>query len=400
MSSFWQHIFNTFWSESIWLPPNVTWADIAPGARPDVRHADYRDLWWPLPMAIGLLLIRICIERLVFSPIGKSLGIRSTRPRPPTPNAILEVAYRKCHRIDNKKLRELTKRVDLTEREVERWWRRRRAQDKPTTLIKFCENAWRFLYYASSFGLGVFVLWDKPWFWDIKHCWYGYPHQSIDGLIWFYYMQSMSYYWSLLVSQFFDVKRKDFWQMFAHHIITLLLLSLSWICNFHRVGSLVLVIHDCADIFLEAFKVTKYANWQKLSDVVLGVFLISWLLTRLGIYPRVIYSTSVEATQILTMFPVYYIFNSMLFLLLVLHIVWTYMIMVVVYNSLKSGKAENDCRSSSSEISDSEKSANGDVATEQQMQGKPAANGTTTMLRNGFPKFQSTVNSSNLTKHD
>ena len=52
-------------------------------------------------------------------------------------------------------------------------------------------------------------------------------------------------------TQFFDVKRKDFWQMFVHHMITLLLLSLSWVCNLHRVGSLVLVVHDCADIFLE-----------------------------------------------------------------------------------------------------------------------------------------------------
>ena len=61
----------------------------------------------------------------------------------------------------------------------------------------------------------------------------------------------MAFYWSLTVTQFFDVKRKDFWQMFIHHMVTLLLMSLSWICNLHRVGSLVLVVHDCADIFLE-----------------------------------------------------------------------------------------------------------------------------------------------------
>lgn len=392
----WQQISNTFWSTSIWLPPNTTWADIEPGSRPDVTHPDYRDLWWPLPMALGLLIIRFCIERYIFSPFGKSLGIKSTRPKPAKPNAILEAAYQKCHRIEHKTTNELTKRVDLTEREIERWWRHRRAQDKPTILIKFCENAWRFLYYASSFGFGVCVLWNKPWFWDMDHCWYGYPHQSIDRQIWSYYMLSMSYYWSLIVSQFFDVKRKDFWQMFAHHIITLLLLSLSWICNFHRVGSLVLVIHDCADMFLEAFKITKYANWQKLCDCVLGIFIISWIVTRLGIYPRVIYSTSVEATQILTMFPVYYIFNSMLLMLLMLHVLWTYMIFKVAYNSLKSGKAENDCRSSSSEVSDSEESINGNVVTGTEMvEKKLITNGTT--LRNGFSKSQSISNS---TKHN
>lgn len=39
--------------------------------------------------------------------------------------------------------------------------------------------------------------------------------------------------------------------MFIHHVVTLLLLALSWVCNLHRVGSLVLVVHDCADIFLD-----------------------------------------------------------------------------------------------------------------------------------------------------
>lgn len=72
---------------------------------------------------------------------------------------------------------QLAKQSDLTERQIERWWRLRRAQDKPSTLVKFCENTWRCLYYLYSFIFGVIVLWDKPWFWDVKSCWYGYPHQ-------------------------------------------------------------------------------------------------------------------------------------------------------------------------------------------------------------------------------
>lgn len=58
-----QQFSQTFWSEAVWLPPNVTWADIAPGSRPDVDHADYRDLWWPVPMALFLMLLRFTVER-------------------------------------------------------------------------------------------------------------------------------------------------------------------------------------------------------------------------------------------------------------------------------------------------------------------------------------------------
>ena len=64
-------------------------------------------------------------------------------------------------------------------------------------------------------------------------------------------MVELSFYWSLCLSQFFDVKRKDFWEMFVHHITTIGLMTLSWTCNLTRVGALVLLIHDCADIWLE-----------------------------------------------------------------------------------------------------------------------------------------------------
>lgn len=175
------------------------------------------------------------------------------------------------------------------------------------------------------------------------HFWILFPFlQSVESDIWSYYMLSMAFYWSLTFSQFFDIIRKDFWQMFVHHILTLLLLALSWVCNLHRVGSLVLVIHDCADIFLDAAKLTKYANYQKVCDCIFAVFTVVWLVTRLGFYPRIIYSTSIEAPSILPMFPAYYIFNSLLIALQALHIYWTYLILQIVINSLRAGQVSRE----------------------------------------------------------
>lgn len=111
--------------------------------------------------------------------------------------------------------------------------------------------SWRCLYYIYSFIYGVVILWDKPWLWDIMHCYYNYPYHPVTNDLWWYYMVSMAFYWSLSFSQFFDVRRKDFWQMFIHHIATISLMCFSWISNLTRIGSLVLVVHDCADIFLE-----------------------------------------------------------------------------------------------------------------------------------------------------
>jgi sphingoid base N-palmitoyltransferase len=56
-------ISNTFWSTRVWLPPNTKWEDIAPGSRPDVNHADYRHLIYPIPMAAVVLVIRFVVEK-------------------------------------------------------------------------------------------------------------------------------------------------------------------------------------------------------------------------------------------------------------------------------------------------------------------------------------------------
>lgn len=88
-----------------------------------------------------------------------------------------------------------------------------------------------------------------------------------------------------MVSQFFDVKRKDFWQMFLHHISTIILICFSWVVNLTRIGSLVLLVHDCADIFLEAAKMARYGGYQKLFYSLFIVFAVVWIITRLGFYP-------------------------------------------------------------------------------------------------------------------
>ena len=46
------------------------------------------------------------------------------------------------------------------------------------------------------------------------------------------------------------------------------------------------------------------------------------------------YSSTVEAPQIVEMFPAYYIFNGLFSILLVLHVIWTYFIYKVAYKSL------------------------------------------------------------------
>merc|ERR1711988_995431 len=139
--------------------------------------------------------------------------------------------------------------------------------------------------------------------------------------------------------------------MCIHHLATIFLMAFSWTCNLFKVGTLVLIIHDVADIFLESAKLCKYGGAKKVSEILFGSFALSWFITRLGIFPTwIIYSATVEAPQLIQYFPGYFVFNALLSALLLLNIVWAYLICKVVYNSLMSNETiANDIRSDTSE---------------------------------------------------
>ena len=136
------------------------------------------------------------------------------------------------------------------------------------------------MYYSIILVYGFNCLVDKPWLWNVRYCWYDYPYHTVDPDIWLYYMVELAFYWSLSFTQFFDVKRKDFWEMFIHHNTTIALMMFSWSTHFTRVGSLVLIIHDCSDHLLELAKIFRYINYRKSCDVVFVIFALVWVVTR------------------------------------------------------------------------------------------------------------------------
>lgn len=47
-----------------------------------------------------------------------------------------------------------------------------------------------------------------------------------------------------------EARRKDHWQMMAHHVITVILVIGSYSYNYTRVGCLIMFLMDLCDIFL------------------------------------------------------------------------------------------------------------------------------------------------------
>lgn len=181
-------------------------------------------------------------------------------------------------------------------------------------------------------------------------------------------MLETGFYISAVCTQLFDVKRKDFTEMIIHHIATLTLLVFSWILNFVRIGSLVLVSHDIADVIMEGAKTLRYLGYTNACNVLFITFTFTWLVTRLGFFPfYIIRSTFIETVSLFTdYYAVHIFFNFFLFVLLALHVFWFTLILKVAMKSLQSGGVEKDVRSETdeSQVEDtsSTRSSNGSVS--------------------------------------
>lgn len=207
-------------------------------------------------------------------------------------------------------------------------------------------SRWRFTFYLCIFIYGFQFLWQTPWMWDTRHCWYGYPYQVMTPGLYRYYVTELAFYWSLMFSQFTDIKRKDFLIMFVHHLATVSLISFSYVNNMARVGSLVMCVHDASDFLLEAAKQANYAKYQRLCDFLFIVFSVAFFITRLVIFPIwVLNSTMFESWAIVGPYPSWWLFNTLLLVLQVLHIIWFYLIGRIAVKAMLRGKVCNDVRS-------------------------------------------------------
>lgn len=356
-----------FWNPNIWLPPNVTWESFqeeasaenesninSDGLPPkDGEFAQFSDLWYPIPMAVMMMVLRWIVEKYIFRPIGLRVGMRDSRRSYPKSNTVLEASFRKSPHPSHDVVKSLSEDTKLTVMEVQRWFRQRKQAEQPSTLQKFCETGWRFVFYTCIFVYGLLVLWSKHWFWDINGCWVDYPKHKISVDVWLYYMLELAFYWSLCFSQFFDVKRKDFWEMFIHHQATIALIMFSWTTHFVRMGTLVMIVHDCSDPLLEMAKLLRYANYNRASESVLVVFTPAWVISRCVVFPGwILQSTIFDALKYSTyqVFPAYYIFNGLLCTLQCLHVMWTYLLFKAIHRAMKKDSFD-DIRSDTEEDS-------------------------------------------------
>ncbi|KAH6802148.1 LAG1 longevity assurance-like protein [Perilla frutescens var. frutescens] len=236
------------------------------------------------------------------------------------------------------------------------------TNERKKKIGKFKESAWKCVYYLSAEILALAVTFNEPWFKKTKYFWVGpgdqvWPDQTYKLKLKGLYMYTGGFYtYSIFALIFWETRRSDFGVSMSHHVATFILIVLSYVARFARVGSVVLALHDASDVFLEVGKMSKYSGAEALASFSFVLFVLSWVILRLIYYPFwILWSTSYEVVQTLDKDkhkvegPIYYyLFNFLLFSLLVLHIYWwVLMYRMLVKQVQERGRVSEDVRSDS-----------------------------------------------------
>ncbi|ERN00610.1 hypothetical protein AMTR_s00091p00092100 [Amborella trichopoda] len=222
-------------------------------------------------------------------------------------------------------------------------------------VVKFSESMWKLTYYATVEICILSMIYQEPWFTDRKQFFEGWPNQELKFTLILYYMCQCGFYaYSIAAILKWETRRKDFHIMMSHHVITVVLIWMSFISRFFRIGSIILALHDVNDVFMETAKLSKYTGNEHAASTCFGFFAISWFLLRLIYFPFwVIRSSSHDAVDVFVLSKgyhsfLYYLLNTMLITLLIFHIYWGILIFFMVSRQLKNrGQVGEDIRSDS-----------------------------------------------------
>jgi ceramide synthetase len=312
--------------------------------------------------AIGITLLRTVLDFAVFYPLARlctplTFEHKMLKFKHAVENSVrekLEKFAAGVAKVPTKiKIEEFAKKNDIDAKVAEDYVKYAFKKEKFEKQMKlkhkkFAESIFKCLFYLFIWSATVGLYNEKPWFTGFDIGFRDFPYSpSPAEMHTIYYLQN-GLYLHFMVYQFLDIKRSDFWEMFIHHVATCVLISVSYYSNLLKVGILVLVVHDCADIVLEVGKLLNYMEIPTLPDIVFAVFAVTFFVSRLVIFPtKIVYSTLMDSKYVTKIYPAFVFIPYLLCVLVCLHVFWMLLILKMAYRLIIVGKVEKDIRSDS-----------------------------------------------------
>ena len=168
----------------------------------------------------------------------------------------------------------------------------------------------------------------------------GLPHHEIGGAVKMYYMVALGFaLHSFLFHACLEKRRHDFWEMGLHHVVTVNLILFSYANALHRLGAIVLFLHDVPDIFVYLAKGTADSRFPNVCLIFYFGMVASWMWFRLWAFPYyvlLVVHTHVAKVSGCTR-PTFGWLTAMLWLLLALHVWWFTIFVKMGYDALVKG---------------------------------------------------------------
>jgi len=156
--------------------------------------------------------------------------------------------------------------------------------NKKKAKIRFAEQAWIMLYPTMCWSTGMYIMYHSDYWLNLRALWQDWPIREMDGLSKWYYLVQFAFWLQQIVVVNIEERRKDYAQMFTHHVVTCALIFCSYGYHMSKVGTVLLCLMDLVDIILPAAKLLKYLRFQLACDVMFGVFMVTWFITRHVLY--------------------------------------------------------------------------------------------------------------------
>eukprot|EP00931_Biecheleriopsis_adriatica_P104216 TRINITY_DN78913_c0_g1_i1.p1 TRINITY_DN78913_c0_g1~~TRINITY_DN78913_c0_g1_i1.p1 ORF type:complete len:358 (-),score=57.11 TRINITY_DN78913_c0_g1_i1:49-1086(-) len=218
-------------------------------------------------------------------------------------------------------------------------------------LVKFTQSVLEAIIYGSFSAIGIAIVPSQSWAWPSENWWKGFSsgeHLIMRSDLRCYYLLYGARYIQAAFTVVLEPKRKDFVEMMVHHLVTIGVVYVSYLFGWNRVGVVVMVLLDPADLPLHLAKLCKYTAeatqrgvWQFLADRLFEVFALLFFVTRLVMFGYVCWSSHIESKNY---FPHTVAATScvlLLYLLMVLQIYWFCLILKVAMTLLRGQNVED-----------------------------------------------------------
>lgn len=232
---------------------------------------------------------------------------------------------------------------------------------------RMMEQCYSIVYYGISGPLGLVVMkyHSNLWLFSTENMYKSYPDIELGYYFKLFYLVQAAFWLQqacILVLQL-EKPRKDYHELIFHHIVTLLLIWLSYVFHFQQMGLAIYITMDISDFFLSLSKVLNYLESILVTPFFL-IFIVSWVYLRHYINLKILYSMIWEfedvGPYVLDFAQQQYkcwISKPIIFFLILclqcLNLFWLFLIMRILYRLLFLGVQKDD-RSESDDDSEEE----------------------------------------------